>query len=106
VSKGLDKCYTGDLWTAFAKKWIIDHREKNKEQPFFMYLAYDTPHATIELPTQAYPEGAGLNGGMQWTDESGHMINTASGEIDSWTHPDYADRTWDHDDDPSTEEVP
>src|SRR5699024_9131003 len=35
-----------------------------------------------------------------------HMINTASGEIDSWTHPDYADRTWDHDDDPSTEEVP
>jgi len=106
VSEGLDKCYTGDLWTAFAKKWIVDHQDKNEEQPFFMYLAYDTPHATIELPTQAYPEGAGLNGGVQWTGQPGHMINTASGEIDSWTHPDYANRTWDHDGNPSTEEVP
>src|SRR5690625_7709209 len=74
VSEGLDKCYTGDLWTAFAKKWIVDHQDKNEEQPFFMYLAYDTPHATIELPTQAYPEGAGLNGGVQWTGQPGHMI--------------------------------
>lgn len=106
VSQGLDKCYTGDLWTAFAKKWITDHQKNNKDQPFFMYLAYDTPHATIELPTQAYPEGSGLNGGVQWIGEPEHMINTASGEIDSWTHPDYANRTWDHDGDPATEEVP
>lgn len=83
----LDKCYTGDLWTAKAKHWITSKVKTNKGQPFFMYLAYDTPHATIELPTQEYPKGSGLNGGLQWLGKPGHMINTASGEIDSWIHP-------------------
>lgn len=106
VAAQLVKCYTGDLWTAFAKKWIADHQEDKKDQPFFMFLAYDTPHAVLELPTQAYPEGGGIQGGLQWTGEPGHMINTASGEVDSWTHPDYAKATWDHDQDPSTAEVP
>lgn len=106
ISAGLDKCYTGDLWTAFAKKWITEHQEKEKERPFFMFLSYDTPHATIELPTQAYPSGGGLEGGVQWTGQPGHMINTASGEIDSWVHPDYAGNTWDDDGDPATAAVP
>jgi len=102
----LDKCYTADLWTAVAKKWIIDH-DKGKEvkKPFFMYLAYDTPHAVLELPTQAYPLGNGLNGGIQWAGQTGHMINTASGKIDSWVHPDYAYATYDDDHNPSTPEV-
>jgi arylsulfatase A-like enzyme len=65
VSQMLDKCYTADLWTAMAKKWIIDHQKgKEAQKPFFMYLAYDTPHAVLELPTQAYPSGGGLNGGI------------------------------------------
>ncbi|MBY5956742.1 sulfatase-like hydrolase/transferase [Membranicola marinus] len=106
VSDGLAKCFTGDLWTAFAKKWIVDYNKKEDGQPFFMFLAYDTPHAVIELPTQEYPSGGGVNGGLQWTGEPGHMINTASGEVDSWTHPDYANATWDDDQDPSTAEVP
>ncbi len=102
----LDKCYTADLWTAVAKKWITDH-EKSKEaqKPFFMYLAYDTPHAVLELPTQAYPVGSGLNGGIQWTGQPGQMINTASGIIDSWVHPDYAHATYDDDHNPATPEV-
>ena len=106
VSK-LDKCYTADLWTAVAKKWIVDHQKgSGAQKPFFMYLAYDTPHAALELPTQAYPAGGGLNGGIQWIGEPGHMINTASGEIDSWIHPDYASATYDDDQNPATPEVP
>lgn len=106
ISADLDKCYTMDLWTAYAKKWIVDHSQSKSEKPFFMYLAFDTPHAVIELPTQAYPEAKGLNGGLQWTGEKGHMINTASGEPDSWTHPDYVNAVYDHDNDPKTEEIP
>jgi arylsulfatase A-like enzyme len=107
VSNGLDKCYTTDLWTASAKKWIINHQQsKAKAQPFFMYLAYDTPHAVLELPTGPYPAGSGLNGGVQWLGKPGQMINTATGAIDSWMHPDYANATWDNDNNPATPEIP
>ena len=106
VSSGLDKCYTTDLFTARAKKWILDHRQTNAAQPFFLYLAYDTPHATLELPTQAYPDGGGLRGGLQWLGEPGRIINTAKGVVDSWTHPDYANAQWDHDKNPGTPMVP
>ncbi|MGA2557073.1 MAG: sulfatase-like hydrolase/transferase, partial [Verrucomicrobiota bacterium] len=71
-----------------------------------MYLAYDTPHATQELPTQAYPPGGGLHGGLQWLGGPGHMINTASATIDSWIHPDYRLATFDDDNNPATPEVP
>ncbi len=106
VTAGLDKCYTADLWTARAKHWIVQHQQTNAARPFFMYLAYDTPHATTELPTQAYPAGGGLHGGMQWLGTPGHMINTASGEIDSWIHPDYRNATYDSDNNSATLEVP
>ncbi len=102
----LDKCYTADLWTAGAKHWITEHVKKNPKQPFFIYLAYDTPHAVLELPPCPYPKGAGLNGGIQWLGEPGHWLNTATGEVDGWTHPDYANATWDNDKNPSTPEVP
>ncbi|MFB9052737.1 sulfatase-like hydrolase/transferase [Formosa undariae] len=106
ISQDLDKCYTGDLWTAAAKKWIVDHKQSiEAEKPFFMFLAYDTPHAVLELPTQAYPKGGGLKGGLQWTGKPGQMINTASGTPDSWMHPDYANATFDDDENASTPEV-
>ena len=106
IADNLDKCYTADLWTAAAKRWIIEQKHGQKSnKPFFIYLAYDTPHAVIELPTQAYPEGGGLNGGIQWLGKDGQMINTASGVVDSWIHPDYANATWDNDKNPSTPEV-
>lgn len=94
ITAGLDKCYTADLWTAWAKRWIVAHQQTNSAQPFFMYLAYDTPHAVQELPTQAFPKGGGLRGGIQWLGAPGQMINTASGEIDSWIHPDYRAATY------------
>ncbi|MEO6914623.1 MAG: sulfatase-like hydrolase/transferase, partial [Chitinophagaceae bacterium] len=105
VSAGLDKCYTGDLWTAAAKNWIINHEQTKATQPFFMYLAYDIPHAVLELPTQAYPAGGGLKGGVQWLGKPGQMINTASGTIDSWTHPDYEKATFDNDKNTNTPET-
>lgn len=106
ITSQLDKCYTADLWTAAAKKYIVDHvRGKEKNKPFFLYLAYETPHAVQELPTQAYPKGGGLHGGMQWLGTPGHMITTASGTPDSYTVPAYADALYDDDGDPSTPEV-
>ncbi|GAB3665054.1 arylsulfatase [Echinicola sediminis] len=105
VSQGLDKCYTGDLFTAKAKDYIIKHQKAKGDQPFFMFLAYDTPHAVLELPTQDYPAGGGINGGLQWWGTPGKMINTASGEVDSFVYPEFADATYDDDKDPSTAEV-
>jgi arylsulfatase A-like enzyme len=105
IVQKLDKCYTADLWTAWAKRWIVEHQHTNSTQPFFMYLAYDTPHAVQELPTQAYPDGGGIHGGMQWLGTPGHMISTASGEVDSWIHPDYRNATFDDDDNPATPEI-
>ncbi len=94
ISAQLDKCYTTDLFTAYTKKWITDHEKAKRGEPFFVYLAYDTPHAALQVPTQAFPKGAGLTGGLQWLGEPGRMINTATGEIDSWIHPDYRNPEW------------
>ncbi|QNE41950.1 sulfatase-like hydrolase/transferase (plasmid) [Hymenobacter sp. NBH84] len=106
VSEAMAKCYTTDLWTAAAKKYVIDHTKgTDAAKPFFLYLAYDTPHAVLELPTQTYPKGQGLNGGLQWTGTPGQMINTASGQVDSYLHPDYRDATYDHDRNVATAEV-
>ena len=99
VSADLSKCFTPDLFTARAKKLISDEVNDGDDQPFFLYLAYDTPHAALQLPTVAYPgwdesdptsdKGFGLKGGVQWLGTPGKMINTAVGEIDSYRHPDY-----------------
>jgi arylsulfatase A-like enzyme len=105
IVEGLDKSYTGDLFTAKAKDYIISHQKENPAQPFFMYLAYDTPHAVTELPTQEYPAGGGLDGGLKWLGIPGNMINTASGEVDSFTYPEFANATYDHDKDPNTPEI-
>ena len=101
----LDKCYSTDLATARTKKWIVDHVDDNPDQPFFIYLAYAAPHAQLNVPTVPYPAGGGLTGGVQWNGTPGNMINTATGTIDSWIHPDYATATWDHDNNPDTPEV-
>lgn len=99
IRDDLDKCFTPDLFTARAKKLIIDEVNDGDEQPFFLYLAYDTPHAALQLPTIAYPgwnssddddrSGMGVTGGVQWLGTPGAMINTATGTIDSYRHPDY-----------------
>lgn len=107
ITGKLDKCYTADLWTAAAKHWIKDFEKSNSEgKPFFMYLAYETPHAVLELPAMAYPAGGGLQGGVQWLGRDGHFINTAGGKPDSYVFPDYDTATYDDDKDPATAEKP
>ena len=94
VSGKYDKCYTTDLFTARAKKFIIDHHGANPKQPFFLYLAYDTPHAKTQAPSCGFPEGYGLQGGLKWLGTPGRMINTATGKPDSWLYPEHRDARW------------
>ncbi len=91
--------YTTDAWTAAAKKEIITEATDGDTQPFFLYLAYDTPHFKMQRPAVAYPpldtDGNPLTGGIQWTtatDGTGKVryASTAngSGVVDAFTHPD------------------
>ncbi|MBB5350155.1 arylsulfatase A-like enzyme [Haloferula luteola] len=106
ISATLDRCYTTDLFTARAKSWMAQTHQSAPNQPFFLYLAFDTPHAVLELPTGPYPPGSGLHGGLQWLGQPGHMINTAQGTPDHYLEPDLANATWDHDSNPNTPEEP
>ncbi|MEM7385105.1 MAG: sulfatase-like hydrolase/transferase [Verrucomicrobiota bacterium] len=94
ISSGFTKCFTVDLFTAFTKKWIVDHQKASPDQPFFIYLAHDTPHGALQVATGPYPDGGGLKGGVQWVGEENRMINTATGTIDSFIHPDYRHPEW------------
>lgn len=94
VSKDLAKCYTTDLFAARSKDWIAKHVRSGSTEPFFLYLAYDTPHAALQLPSVAYPDGYGLDGGLQWLGKPGEMINTATGVVDGYRHPDYTGKGW------------
>jgi hypothetical protein len=46
------------------------------DRPFFLHLAYDTPHSVCELPTQVYPAGGGISGGLQWLGTPGNDDHT------------------------------
>ncbi|MEX0770589.1 MAG: sulfatase-like hydrolase/transferase [Balneolaceae bacterium] len=94
ISGQLRGAYTTDLFTAAAKKWITDQRQRSPDQPFFLYLAYDTPHAGLEVASSPYPDGGGLNGGVRWIGEKDNFINTVDGTIDDYIHPDYAGQDW------------
>ncbi|MGD7654590.1 MAG: sulfatase-like hydrolase/transferase [Verrucomicrobiales bacterium] len=99
ISADLALSFTPDLFTARAKKVIEEELDDGDQQPFFLYLAFDTPHAALQIPTVEYPgenpdddldrSGLGLNGGVQWLGTPGKMINTATGTVDSYRHPDY-----------------
>ena len=98
VTDHLAKCYSTDLLTARAKKWIVDHHKAHPKQPFFTYLCYTAPHAGLRIPTTShltakgnYPPGGGLSGGVQWLDDATNgQINTAKGAIDKGMHPEVA----------------
>jgi arylsulfatase A-like enzyme len=96
ILEGTELTYTTDVFTAKSKQWIIEHERMQSDQPFFLYLAYDVPHKAYQVPTQAYPAGGGLHGGVQWTgkDSSTPWVNTASGMADTFIHPDYASKGW------------
>lgn len=84
ITPSLDSCYSTDLFTARAKKWIIDTRKQSPDKPFFLALTYIAPHARLALPSMPYPSGGGLRGGMQWLGKPGKAINTAGGKWDSF----------------------
>ncbi len=96
ITSGTEKTYTTDLFTARAKKNIIDHKTDNPDQPFFLYLAYDVPHQKMQIPTSKYPAGKGLNGGIKWTgpNSTTPFVNTAFGTIDSWHYPEVLNQNW------------
>ena len=107
IRDNLVKCFTPDLFTARAKKLIIDEVNDGDQQPFFLYLAYDTPHAALQLPAVEYPgennsndlddSGLGVAGGVQYFGKSNKYINTATGFIDTYRHPNYTsevDHSW------------
>ncbi len=99
--------YTTDLFTARAKRWIVDHRRDHPDRPFFVYLAHDTPHAILQKPPGPYPAGGGLRGGLQWTGVPGAVLNTsAESRPDTWLYPEDEDARHDHDGDPATPSVP
>lgn len=83
ITTGLDHAYTTDLWTAKAKRIIQDRTANHPQEPFFLYLAYDAPHAQLQVPTQAYPAGLGVGKGLTWP------LNTNSGTNDSYIYPEY-----------------
>ncbi|WDQ15064.1 sulfatase-like hydrolase/transferase [Rhodopirellula sp. P2] len=93
ISSQLKGCYTADLFTAKTKQFLVDHQSQSADEPFFVFLSYDTPHASIQYPASPYPEGQGVNGGVQWLGETDRMINTV-GTIDTYKHPDYANQGW------------
>jgi len=89
--------YTTDAWTAAAKHFLID-QVRTSDKPFFMYLAYDTPHFNMERPAVPYPtlddDGDPTTGGIQWTldkDAAGNVRYTSTanglGVIDSYDDP-------------------
>lgn len=72
--------YTSDAWTAFAKKSIIEETTNHPDQPFFIYLSFDTPHFYGQhAPSANYPAGSGLSGGIQWTGAPSYA-NTATND--------------------------
>lgn len=89
ITDKLDTCYSTDLFTARAKKWIADHVKAKSDQPFFVALTLIAPHARLAVPSCPYPKGGGLKGGVQWIGKPGKMINTAKGKWDSYIEPRY-----------------
>lgn len=70
--------FTPEFFTARVKKLITDHVARSPDQPFFLCLACDTPHAETQAPSCPFPEGYGLNSGLQWLGTPGKMINTTA----------------------------
>ncbi len=87
ITEELDNCYSTDLFTARAKKWMADHCRATPGKPFFLALTLIAPHARLGIPAAPYPEGGGLHGGLQWLGQPSHMINTATGAWDSFIDP-------------------
>ena len=84
ITEKYQNIYSTDLFTARAKKFIVDHEATKPSEPFFIYLAYTAIHTPLNVPGERYPSGYGIKGGMQWP------LNPTPATHDTWLHPDYA----------------
>jgi arylsulfatase A-like enzyme len=76
--------YSTDLFTARAKRYIVDRTSEKAGEPFFLYLAYTAIHNALQVPDSPYPAGYGKAGGMQWP------VTPVPAMKDKWLFPDYA----------------
>ena len=92
-----ERVYSTDLFTARAKRYLVDHVAASTNQPFFMYLAVNTVHGsgmladeivhreTLHVPAGPYPEGGGLSGGVVWP-----VAKSTADVCNTWIDPAYA----------------
>jgi len=76
--------YSTDLFTARAKKFIVDHEASDPGKPFFLYLAYTAIHNPLQVPGKPYPLGRGFKGGVQWPPKPTPKTSN------TFLYPDYA----------------
>ncbi len=88
VGDKYENVYSTDLFTARAKKMIVEQHAAHPEQPFFMYLAYTAVHNALQVPGEPYPAGGGLHGGAQWP------LQPTPKTRNTWIYPDYANKPW------------
>lgn len=87
ITDAYQDVFTSDVFTAFAKKSIIEENTNHPDRPFFIYLSYDTPHFNNQYaPTATYPAGLGRNGGLQWTGSPSY-VNTAINDPNRVNNP-------------------
>lgn len=90
IANGLNcaGAYHTDLYGAKAKQTIIEATTNEPDRPWLIYLAPKAPHEPMTVPSQAFPAGFGLSGGLTWP------LNTLGGAEDTYIYPDYAATDW------------
>jgi arylsulfatase A len=68
----LEKDYVGDLFTDAA----LDFIGKNRQRPFFLYLAYTVPHAELRAPEDAVKQYRGKFPETPWTNAKADAVPT------------------------------
>lgn len=51
--------YSTDAFTDYAIRFLDDARKKSPKKPFFLYLAYNAPHAPLQAPAEAIARYSG-----------------------------------------------
>lgn len=88
VTAQYENIYSTDLFTARAKKFITEQETHHPAQPFFLYLAYTSVHAALQVPGGPYPTGGGEHGGLQWP------LKPTPKTRNTWIFPAYAKTDW------------
>ena len=83
----LEGCYTTDLFTAFAKNWIVEHRKTKSDQPFFLYFPLSAPH-TPWLPTADFTGKARAGYYGDFVNQCDHVIGQVVAALKEGGHLD------------------